>query len=98
MKISMAIGGAIGGYVLAWIGFDEVNGAHLAGTLDRTSAEWLAFQKTFMNIYSLVPIVFASIAIIIFFVGYKITDEDAKFYAEENQKRKAAEMAAAAAK
>ncbi|MBR6800763.1 MAG: MFS transporter [Eubacteriaceae bacterium] len=95
MKIAMAIGGAIGGYVLAWIGFDEWNAAALAKTLDRTSAEWAAFVKTFMNIYTLVPIVFASIAIIIFFVGYKITDEDAKFYAEENQKRKAAEMAAA---
>ncbi|MBR6800765.1 MAG: MFS transporter [Eubacteriaceae bacterium] len=98
MKISMAVGGAIGGYVLAWIGFDEWNAMKVAGTLDRTSAEWIAFTKTFMNIYSLVPIVFATVAIIIFFVGYKITDEDAKFYAAENQKKKEAERAAAAAK
>jgi Na+/melibiose symporter-like transporter len=98
MKISMAVGGAIGGYVLAWIKFDDWNAAHLAKTLDRTSAEWIAFSKTFMNIYSLVPIIFSTVAIIIFFVGYKITDEDAKFYAAENQKKKDAERAAAAAK
>ncbi len=96
MKISMAIGGALGGYILGWIKFDDWNAAHLAKTLDRTSAEWLAFQKLFMNIYTLIPIVLSSIAIVIFFVGYKITDEDAKFYAAENQKKKDAERAAAA--
>jgi GPH family glycoside/pentoside/hexuronide:cation symporter len=98
MKISMAIGGALGGYILAWINFDEVNAAHMAGTLDRTSAEWLAFQKLFMNLYTLIPIVLGAIGIIIFFMGYKITDEDAKFYAAENQKKVEAARAAAAAK
>ncbi len=94
MKISMAVGGALGGYILSWISFDSWNAQHMAKTLDRTSAEWLSFQKLFMNIYTLVPIVLSAIAIVIFFVGYKITDEDAKFYAQENQKRKEAEMKA----
>ncbi|MBR6801533.1 MAG: MFS transporter [Eubacteriaceae bacterium] len=92
MKISMALGGAIGGYVLAWIGFDGWNAQYMAGTLDRTLAEFEAFRKTFMVIYAFVPAAFAVVAVAIFMFGYKITDEDAKFYAQENAKKMAAQM------
>jgi len=100
MKISMAIGGAIGGYVLAWMGFDKWNALYTAatglnGTQDfsyMADAAFQSFQKTYITIYAFVPAVFAVIAVCIFMFGYKITDEDARFYAQENAKRKAAEL------
>ncbi len=100
MKIAMAIGGAIGGYVLAWIGFDKWNGLYSAasavgGTGDfsyMTDAAFQSFTKTFITIYAFVPAALSVIAVCIFIFGYKITDEDAKFYAQENAKRKAAEL------
>ena len=92
MKVAMAVGGAIGGYVLAWIGFDGWNTQYMAGTLDRTAEAFVSFQKSFITIYAAAPAIMSVLAVAIFMFGYKITDEDAKFYAQENAKRKAAEL------
>jgi len=96
MKLSSTIAGAVGPYFLAFIGFDKFNEANLAGTLDRTSAEFSKFQKTYMAVYCFTPLITAILGFLIFKKGYKITDDKAVFYAQENAKR-AAEAAAAKA-
>jgi len=96
MKLSSVIAGAVGPYFLSVIGFDKFNAANMAGTLDRTSAEFIKFQKTYMAAYCFTPLVGSMLGMIIFKKGYKITDDKAVFYAQENAKR-AAEAAAAKA-
>ena len=105
MKISMTVGAAIGGIILGKLNFDKWNGmytpayaaASTGGTGDfsyMATPEFAEFTSKFIKIYAWVPAAFAAVAICLFIFGYKITDEDAKFYAAENAKRKAAEMAA----
>ena len=94
MKVSMAIGGALSAYVLAWIGFDGVNASFIAGTLDMTSEAFQTFRHTFMAIYTIVPSVSTILSLLIFKFGYKITDADAKMYAAENARRDAEALAA----
>ena len=93
MKVSMAIGGALSAYVLAWIGFDGVNASFIAGTLDMTSEAFRSFRQTFMAIYTIVPSVSTILSLLIFKFGYKITDADAKMYAAENARRDAEALA-----
>lgn len=104
MKIAMTLGAAIGGIILTRLNFDHFQGlyatASAAGAAgDFTymqTAEFQTFISKFIQVYAWAPAIFAAVAIAIFIFGYKITDEDAKFYAAENAKRKAAEAAAAA--
>ena len=105
MKISMTVGAAIGGIILGKLNFDKWNGLYTpayaasstGGVGDfsyMATPEFAEFTSKFIKIYAWVPAAFAAVAICLFIFGYKISDEDAKFYAAENAKRKAAEMAA----
>ncbi|NLW70539.1 MAG: hypothetical protein GX061_05610 [Eubacteriaceae bacterium] len=96
MKLSSVIAGAVGPYFLSFIGFDKFNEANMAGTLDKTSAEFIKFQKTYMAAYCFTPLIGSVLGFLIFKKGYKITDDKAVFYAKENA-AKAAQAAAAKA-
>ena len=105
MKMSTAIGGAIGGILLGKLGFDKFQALHSAASAAGEAADWsyrqspefIEFCSKFIRLYAFIPAAVSAVAICIFFFGYKITDEDAKFYAAENSKRAAAARAAAAA-
>ncbi len=90
MKLTAVIGGAVGPYFLAAIGFDDFNKANLDGTLDRTSEEFIKFQKSYMTVYCFVPLVCSVLGFLIFRNFYKITDDKAVFYAKENAAKAAA--------
>lgn len=75
MKIGMMLGGAIGVYGLAAIGY----------TPNITVTP--AFQNHFLMILAAIPAVLILIGALITAVGYKLTDEKAAFYAGENVKR-----------
>ncbi|MBE6038436.1 MAG: hypothetical protein E7218_04455 [Anaerofustis stercorihominis] len=83
MKIGFAGGSAVGGYGLAFIGYE-------AG-MEITEK----FISDFMLIIGIIPAVLCLIAAAIFFFGYKIKDEDAAMYAKANIERDA-QLAAAA--
>ncbi|NLW70565.1 MAG: hypothetical protein GX061_05740 [Eubacteriaceae bacterium] len=89
MKASMTIGSTLGAYVLSWIKFDDFNNQQIAGTLDRTSDAFVKFQKTYMAVYCFVPLVTSILGFLVFKSGYKITDDKAVFYAQENAKKAA---------
>lgn len=72
MKIGMALGGAIGNFGLAFIGYQ-------AGM-----AVDAAFTTKFMLLLAIIPAVLIFIGALIMQFGYKITDEDAARYAAEN--------------
>ncbi|MBR5995006.1 MAG: MFS transporter [Eubacteriaceae bacterium] len=98
MKLTAVIGGAIAPYFLSFIGFDKFNQANLDGTLDRNSAEFMKFQKQYMAVYCFVPLACSVIGFLIFKKFYKITDDKAVFYAQENAKKTAEAAKAAPAK
>ena len=79
MKIGFALGGAVGTYGLSLIGYQPGMTA---------TAE---FIKNFMYIFGGIPAALSLLAALILQFGYKITDEDAAFYASENAKRMAAQ-------
>jgi hypothetical protein len=56
------------------------------------------FTVNFMRLLGYVPAGISLVALLLFGIGYKITDADAKKYAEENMKKTMQEMAAAAPK
>ena len=78
-KIGFALGGAVGTYGLSLIGYQPGMTA---------TAE---FIKNFMYIFGGIPAALSLLAALILQFGYKITDEDAAFYASENAKRMAAQ-------
>ena len=72
MKIGMALGGAIGNFGMAIIGYQ----AGMA--IDQI------FTTKFMLLLTLIPAVLIFVGALIMQFGYKITDEDAARYAAEN--------------
>lgn len=84
IKIGFALGGAVGTFGLALIGYQ----AGMTATPE--------FITKFMWIFGGIPAVAYLLASIVMLVGYKITDEDAAMYARENAARKAAEASSQA--
>lgn len=82
IKIGFLAGGSAVGYGLALIGYT-------AG-MEVTAA----FASRFMMLFGLVPATFYLIMLLLAIFGYKLTDEQAEFYASENVKREAALMQA----
>ncbi|MCR3922587.1 MAG: MFS transporter [Firmicutes bacterium] len=78
IKIGFIAGGSAVGYGLALIGYS-------AG-MEVTSV----FASKFMMLFGLFPAVLYAITLIFAVFAYKLTDEQAEFYAEENNKREAA--------
>lgn len=78
IKIGFALGGALGTFGLSLIGYQ----AGMTATPE--------FIKSFMWIFGGIPAVLYLAASMTMHFGYKITDEDAAFYAKENAARRAA--------
>ncbi|MFZ7120134.1 MAG: MFS transporter [Eubacteriaceae bacterium] len=72
IKIGMALGGAIGGYGLAIIGYT-------AGMMPTPE-----FTSKFMILFGGAPAALTFLAAMLMLLGYKLKDEDCKKYAEEN--------------
>ena len=85
-KIGFAIGGSLVGYGLAWAGYE----AGMAVTE--------TFVSRYMMVLGLFPAIFMILAAILGIVGYKLTDAEAKKYAEANEAREKAAAEAAASK
>lgn len=85
VKIGLIVGGAVGSFGLALIGYT----AGMTPTPE--------FVNSFMIVFALAPAILTFIAFIIFLFGYKITDADAAKYARENAERAAATAAGIAA-
>ncbi|MCQ2440070.1 MAG: MFS transporter [Oscillospiraceae bacterium] len=84
-KISMALGGSLVGYAIAWAGYNPpVDGA----------APSFTYMGRFMSVIGLLPTVVMAIGIVIIFLFYKMTDEEAVKYAKINAEREAAAKAA----
>ncbi|MPW26501.1 MFS transporter [Alkalibaculum sp. M08DMB] len=75
MKVGLALGGALGGYGLAFVGYTP----GMAPNPD--------FISKFMWLIGAFPAVFYISAALIMLFGYKITDEDAAKYARVNAER-----------
>ena len=82
-KISMALGGSLVGYGLAWAGYVAPDKA--AGT-----AAYFESMTRYMMIWQLIPMITLVVSALIIIVGYKLTDEEAARYARENAEREAA--------
>ncbi|WP_193708210.1 MFS transporter [Alkalibaculum sporogenes] len=78
IKIGFLAGGAAVGYGLALIGYT-------AG-MEVTSV----FANKFMVLFGLLPAVLFLVTLLLAIFAYKLTDEQAEFYATENNKREAA--------
>lgn len=81
MKVGLAIGGAVGTYGLAAIGFDSF----MAGTIPLED-----FSTKLLWLFGVAPAVFNAIGALIMALGYKITDADAARYTKENAEKMAA--------
>jgi GPH family glycoside/pentoside/hexuronide:cation symporter len=81
MKIAMIIGGALGGYALAAIGYQPGMGVPGGPAFPAN------FTTNFMRLMGYVPGAISLVSLLLFAFGYKITDADAKKYAEENMKK-----------
>jgi len=85
-KISMALGGSLVGYGIAWAGYNPpANG----------SAPSFTYMNRFMLIIGWGPVVFTAVATVIIVLLYKLSDEEAARYAKENAEREAAAKAKA---
>lgn len=82
IKIGFLAGGAAVGYGLALIGYSS--------GMEITSQ----FASSFMVLFGLVPAVLFLITMLLAIFGYKLTDEQAEFYANENNKREAVKQQA----
>jgi GPH family glycoside/pentoside/hexuronide:cation symporter len=91
MKIAMIVGGALGGYALAGIGYQPGMGVPGGPAFPPN------FTVNFMRLMGYVPGAISLVALLLFGIGYKITDADAKKYAEENMKKTMQAMAGPAA-
>lgn len=91
-KIASALGGAMGGILLARISFDRFQGLYAAANKLGSSGDWsfraseefTCFCGSFIRIYAFAPLCFSAVAICVFLFGYKITDENARYYAKMN--------------
>jgi Na+/melibiose symporter-like transporter len=90
MKIALVVGGALGGYALHAIGYRP--GMGMPGGPELPAS----FNQNFMYLLGGVPAAINFIGLLIFSIGYKITDADAAKYAKENMERTMAAMANAA--
>jgi Na+/melibiose symporter-like transporter len=91
IKVALIVGGALGGYVLHAIGYRPGMG------IPGGPAFPANFTRSFMMLLGGMPAAFSLLGLIIFSLGWKITDADAAKYAKENMERamSAAEGAAA---
>ncbi|MCI8674034.1 MAG: hypothetical protein HFI89_11220 [Lachnospiraceae bacterium] len=80
-KIGFAVGGSLVGYLLAWAGYS-------AGM--EVTAQ---FVSRYMMVLGLFPALFMVAGALIAFFGYKLTDDQARFYAEANEAREKEEAA-----
>jgi Na+/melibiose symporter-like transporter len=87
MKIALLVGGALGGYALAGIGYQPGMGMPGGPAFPPN------FTVNFMRLLGYVPAGISLAALLLFGIGYKITDADAKKYAEENMKKTMQDMA-----
>ncbi|MCL2631984.1 MAG: MFS transporter [Coriobacteriia bacterium] len=92
-KIAGIVGGALM-YALAAIGFDSAQVKAAAGGIPAFVND--TFVRKFMFLMVGLAAICRFCAFLLIRFGYKITDEDAKMYAAENQARKEAAEAAAA--
>lgn len=83
-KISMALGGSLVGYGLAWAGYN-------APTANQ--AAYFSNMNRYMMIWQLVPMATLILSAIVIILGYRLTDEEAARYARENAEREAAAKA-----
>ena len=87
-KISMALGGSMSAYALAWIGYNPpVNG----------SAPSFDHMERYMTAIGLIPAICIAVSVVLIVLFYKLTDEQAAMYAKANVEREAAAKAAKAA-
>jgi len=83
-KISMALGGSLVGYAIAWAGYNPpVDG----------SAPSFTHMSRFMTVIGLLPCVTLAIGAVVIFLFYKMTDEEAVKYAQMNAEREKAAKA-----
>jgi Na+/melibiose symporter-like transporter len=88
VKIALIVGGALGGYILHAIGYRPGMG------MPGGPAFPANFNQSFMMLLGGIPAVFSLLGLVIFSIGWKITDEEAAKYAKENMERTMAAMAA----
>jgi GPH family glycoside/pentoside/hexuronide:cation symporter len=81
IKIALLVGGALGGYALHFIGYRPGMG------MPGGPAFPASFNQSFMMLLGGMPAVINIIGLLIFSVGWKITDADAAKYARENMER-----------
>ena len=87
-KISMALGGSLAAYALAWIGYNPPSGAPGdLGSFDH--------MERYMTCIGLIPAVCIAISVVLVVLFYKLTDEQAAMYAKANVEREEAAKAAA---
>ncbi len=83
-KISMALGGSLVGYGIAWAGYQPpVDGGLPSFT----------HMSRFMQVIGLLPSITMIVGVVIIFLLYKMTDEEAAKYAKINAEREAAAKA-----
>jgi GPH family glycoside/pentoside/hexuronide:cation symporter len=81
VKIALIVGGALGGYALHAIGYRPGMGMPGGPAFPEN------FTRSFMMLLGGVPAVFSLLGLVIFSLGWKITDADAAKYAKENMER-----------
>jgi GPH family glycoside/pentoside/hexuronide:cation symporter len=81
VKVALIVGGALGGYALHAIGYRPGMG------MPGGPAFPANFTRSFMLLLGGVPAVLSFLGLIIFSLGWKITDADAAKYAKENMER-----------
>jgi GPH family glycoside/pentoside/hexuronide:cation symporter len=81
VKVALIVGGALGGYVLHAIGYRPGMGIPGGPAFPEN------FTRSFMMLLGGVPAIFSLIGLVIFSLGWKITDADAAKYAKENMER-----------
>jgi Na+/melibiose symporter-like transporter len=77
MKMAVLLGGTVGAFVLAFIGY----------TPGFNPAEVPNFNRNFMFMFGCVPGILNAIGALVFGLAYKITDVDAAKYAKENAEK-----------
>ncbi|MBQ0133546.1 MAG: MFS transporter [Clostridiales bacterium] len=83
-KISMALGGSLVGYGIAWAGYNPP----AAG-----AAPSFTHMSRFMLIIGWIPVIFTVVGVVIIALLYKLSDEEAAKYAKMNVEREAAAKA-----
>jgi Na+/melibiose symporter-like transporter len=84
MKLAVLLGGTVGAFVLALIGY----------TPGFNPAEVPNFSRNFMFMFGCIPGILNAIGALVFGLAYKITDADAAKYAKENAEKAKPQTAA----